>query len=57
MAGTDGSTGAPAPDEVTFDTVSIGCIVLIFMFYGGFLAIAAFDSAFFAELADSPGPA
>lgn len=47
---------APSPDEVSFDTGCMGCMVILLMLGAGLFGIAAFDSAFFAEIADSPRP-
>lgn len=53
MADPDNSTGAPAPGEVTFDTGCMGCLVILLVICAGLFGIAAFDSVFFADLADS----
>lgn len=50
------SNGAPPPDEVTFNTGCMGCMVMILMLGAGMFGIAAFDGAFYAEITDGPRP-
>jgi len=52
MNAPEDSTNASSPEEVSFDTGCMGCMVIVLFMSVTLFGIAAFDSDFYADLAD-----
>lgn len=52
MNAPEDSTNASSPEEVSFDTGCMGCMVIVLFMCVTLFGIAAFDSDFYAALAD-----
>jgi len=52
MNAPEDSTDASSPEEVSFDTGCMGCMVIVLFMSVKLFGIAAFDSDFYAALAD-----
>lgn len=55
MAHPDDSTPAAPEGQAEFDTGCVGCLAIIIAISAGVFALAAVDSALFADIADTPG--